>query len=198
MNFDLTLQLPTTFDVAHIALASLAFIFLLAAILKPSKKSNQTAEAPIDEKDSESELEVKSEAVAEQPSIVSQPSPDSALQLLSLLQKEARLIDFVHENISEYSDEDVGVAARVVHEGSLKAINEYFKLTPIRSEEEESRVTLAEGFNAAEVRLTGNVVGSAPFTGTLVHRGWRAEEVTLPKLSEGHDVTIVAAAEVEL
>ena len=77
-------------------------------------------------------------------------------------------------------------------------INEYFTLSPIRTEEEESRVTLAEGFNASEVRLTGNVVGTAPFTGTLIHRGWRVAAVNLPKLSAGHDTTIVATAEVEL
>ena len=38
-------------------------------------------------------------------------------------------------------------------------------------------LTLPEGFDATAVRLTGNVVGKAPFTGSLSHRGWRVEDV---------------------
>ena len=71
-------------------------------------------------------------------------------------------------------------------------------MTAVRDEQEESRITLAEGFDATSVRLTGNVVGQAPFTGTLVHRGWRVTEARLPKLAEGHDARIIAPAEVEL
>jgi len=59
-------------------------------------------------------------------------------------------------------------------------------------------LTLAAGFDAATVRLTGNVVGQPPFTGTLMHRGWRVAEIKLPKLAEGHDVRVLAPAEVEL
>ena len=55
-----------------------------------------------------------------------------------------------------------------------------------------------EGFNASEIRLTGNVVGEAPFYGTLVHKGWRAAKVSLPKITKGHHSEILAPAEVEL
>jgi hypothetical protein len=81
---------------------------------------------------------------------------------------------------------------------SSRTTFEYFKMTPVRSEDEESRITLPAGFNAAEVRVTGNVVGQPPFTGTLVHRGWRVTEANLPKLAEGHDASIIVPAEVEL
>ena len=90
-------------------------------------------------------------------------SPDAALQLLALLQQNARLIDFFREDLKGFSDADVGAAARVVHEGA-KTLNEYFRLEPVQSESEESRITLNAGFNAAEVRLTGNVTGQPPFT----------------------------------
>jgi hypothetical protein len=126
------------------------------------------------------------------------PTPDSALQLLSLFQREARLIDFAHENLSAYSDADIGAAARVVHEGCARVLREHFAIEPVRLESEGSRVTLNEGFDAASVRLTGNVVGKAPFTGTLSHRGWRAAKVTLPQLAESHDARVLAPAEVEL
>lgn len=122
----------------------------------------------------------------------------AALQLLSLLQREARLVDFVQEDIAAYSDAEIGAAARVVHEGCRKVLREHVSLAPVRAECEGSRLTLAAGFDAAAVRLTGNVVGQAPFTGTLAHRGWRATEVRLPQLAEGHDAHIVAQAEVEL
>jgi len=126
------------------------------------------------------------------------PTPDSALQLLSLFQREARLIDFAHENLSAYSDADIGAAARVVHEGCARVLREHFTIETVRSENEGSRITLNEGFDAASVRLTGNVVGKAPFTGTLSHRGWRAAKVTLPQLAESHDARVLAPAEVEL
>lgn len=126
------------------------------------------------------------------------PTPDSALQLLSLFQREARLIDFAHENLSAYSDADIGAAARVVHEGCARVLREHFAIEPVRTEAEGSRLTLNEGFDAASVRLTGNVVGKAPFTGTLSHRGWRASKVTLPQLAESHDARVLAPAEVEL
>lgn len=125
-------------------------------------------------------------------------TPDAALQLLSLFQREARLIDFTQENLSAYSDADIGAAARVVHEGCAKVLKEHFTIQPIRSEAEGSRVELPEGFDAAAVRLTGNVVGKAPFKGTLSHRGWRSADVRLPKLAEAHDAAILAPAEVEL
>ena len=125
-------------------------------------------------------------------------SPDAALQLLALLQRDARLIDFSQENLSGYSDADIGGAARVVHEGCAKVLREHFSLAPVRTEAEGSRITLNEGFDARAIRLTGNVVGQAPFQGALSHRGWRATEVRLPRLADGHDATVLAQAEVEL
>ena len=115
-----------------------------------------------------------------------------------MFQKEARLIDFTQENLSSYSDADIGGAARVVHEGCCKVLRDHFSITPVRPEAEGSRIALPDGFDARAIRLTGNVVGQAPFKGSLSHRGWRATETRLPKLTESHDVTVLAQAEVEL
>ena len=125
-------------------------------------------------------------------------TPDAALQVLALLQREARLIDFANENITAYGDADIGAAARLVHEGCARVLKEHFTITAVRGELEGARVTLPEGFDTAAVRLTGNVVGKAPFTGTLSHRGWKATDVRLPQLAEGHDASIITPAEVEL
>jgi hypothetical protein len=133
-----------------------------------------------------------------EPVIVKEATPDAALQLLGLLQKEARFLDFIQEDIAGYQDGEIGAAARVVHEGCRKVMRQHFDLEPVRKEPENSRLTLPKGFDAASVRVTGNIVGEPPFTGTLIHRGWRAAGVKLPKIADGHDTRIVAPAEVEL
>jgi hypothetical protein len=123
---------------------------------------------------------------------------DAALQLLALLQRESRFVDFLQEDIAAYSDADVGGVARLLHGGARKVLSDTFDLEPVRTEAEGSRLTLPQGFDAAAVRVTGNVVGQPPFTGTLQHKGWRATAVRLPALTEGHDVRVIAPAEVEL
>jgi hypothetical protein len=212
---DLSLK-PTTFDLWHVCLAgavvllSLILIGLLLAMVfslmrckkKPAEPFiQQTVPAPepvvkIVEKIVEVEKLVH--APAPEPVILKEATPDAALQLLGLLQKEARFIDFIKEDIASYNDADIGVAARVVHEGCNKALNEHFTLAPIRSEQEGGKITLQQGFDASAVRLTGNIVGSAPFKGTLIHKGWQVTNIRLPKLTQGHNASILAAAEVEL
>jgi hypothetical protein len=130
--------------------------------------------------------------------VLQQAGPDSALVLLSLLQKEGRFVDFLQEDVSGYSDQEVGAAARVVHEGCHRVLRDHLSIEPVREEAEGSPITLMKGFDPAAVRPTGNVVGEPPFTGSLVHRGWRAVDVRLPKVASSRDVRILAAAEVEL
>ncbi len=126
------------------------------------------------------------------------PSNDAALQLLALFQREGRFVDFLEEDVASFADADIGAAARVVHTGCRKALREHVKLEPVRSEEEGVKVTLPDPLDVAAVKLTGNVTGKGPFTGTLRHRGWRASEITLPTAIAGHDARILAQAEVEL
>jgi len=130
--------------------------------------------------------------------LIEEAHPDAALQLLGLLQRNARLVDFVEEEIAGYSDAEIGAAARLVHEGCRTTLREHFTIRPVRDEAEGSRVTLAEGFDATAIRVTGKVVGSAPFSGSIAHRGWRVTDVRLPKLVKSHDATVIAPAEVEL
>jgi hypothetical protein len=130
--------------------------------------------------------------------VLKDTSPDAALQLLGLLQREGRLLDFTQENLKNFSDADIGAAARLVHEGCRKVLQEHFSIEPVRQESEGSRITLNEGFNAAAIRLTGNVAGKAPFQGSISHRGWRVTAVRLPQLVAGHDASVLAPAEVEL
>jgi hypothetical protein len=124
--------------------------------------------------------------------------PEAAIQLLGLLQQEGRFIDFLEEDVTGFSDTDIGAAARVVHQGCRKAVRDHFKIIPVRPESEGSKLTLQEGFDPSSIRLAGNVVGKPPYSGNLIHRGWRVSEAKLPKVADGHDIKILAAAEVEL
>jgi hypothetical protein len=121
-----------------------------------------------------------------------------ALLLLSLFQREGRLVDFLQQDITSFDDADVGAAARVVHEGCKKALLGHGKVAPVRSEAEESRVSVDSGVDTGAVKLTGNVSGKPPYRGVLRHRGWRIEELKLPKVVANHDLTVIAPAEVEL
>jgi hypothetical protein len=125
-------------------------------------------------------------------------SQDAALQLLRLLQREGRLIDFLHEEIKGFTDAEIGSASRTVHEGCRKVILQYFDFLPVRTEEEDSKLTVEKGFAAQEIRLTGHVSGEAPFQGILAHSGWRVSEVKLPERNSEQDFSIVAPAEVEI
>jgi hypothetical protein len=121
-----------------------------------------------------------------------------ALQLLALLQREGRLVDFLKQDIAGFDDADIGAAARAVHEGCKKAMTGHVEIEALRSEAEGDKVTLEEGFDATRVKLTGNVSGSGPFRGTLRHKGWRVKKLDLPVPTDCHDSSVLAAAEVEL
>ena len=194
MNIDVS-SIPTTIDMFHLILAILSLISLSLVVMKRKSVANQINEVP------ETAKPVAPQAPAQEkpkPAQLKEATPDAALQLLTLLQQDARFIDFIKEDLSSYSDADIGAAARVVHEGSKKTLDTYFSLKSIRGEDEETRISLPEGFNASEVRLTGNVVGEAPFNGTLIHKGWIVTDVRLPKIAADHNTAIVAPAEVEL
>ena len=121
---------------------------------------------------------------------------DGALQLLSLFQREGRFVDFVEQEVTKFSDADVGAAARLVHEGCRRALHAHARVVAVRHEAEGAPLTLEQA--SADVKLVGNVAGSAPFRGVLRHRGWRVESLSLPTLIGAHDPRLVAAAELEL
>jgi hypothetical protein len=123
---------------------------------------------------------------------------DGALALLALLQREGRLVDFLRESLDDYSDGDIGVAARDIHRGCSKVIAEHFVMEAVMPGREEARVVVPAGFDPGEVRLVGKVSGQPPFTGTLRHHGWRVIETKLPTLTDGVDRRVVAPAEVEI
>ena len=122
----------------------------------------------------------------------------SALQLLSMLQREGRFVDFLQEDVAAFPDEDVGAAARIVHEGCRKVLRQYLALEPVLAQNEGDTVQVPAGFDAQRIRLTGNVAGQPPYSGSLKHKGWVITSVTFPSTSPALDPRVLAPAEVEL
>lgn len=123
---------------------------------------------------------------------------DGALALLALLQREGRLVDFLREPLDGFSDADIGAAARDVHRGCKKVLEQHLAMEAVMPGEEEAKVSVPKGFDPAEIRLIGEAKGEPPFKGTLRHHGWRVTETKLPALAEGIDRAVIAPAEVEL
>ena len=134
----------------------------------------------------------------EEPEIDEALANAPAVQILALLQKEGRLLDFLQEQIDDYSDDQVGAAVRNIHRDCRRVLQDHLGLAPAQDGEEEQTVTVEKGFDPSVVRLIGNVTGDPPFSGVLRHHGWRATEIKIPELPEGHDPSIIQPAEVEL
>ncbi len=144
----------------------------------------------------------KAEAAAPAPAITAPTaavaeSTDRAVQMLAILQRDGRLIDFLTEEIAPYSDAQIGAAVRDLHQSCRQSLLKYVQLEPIIASEEGQAVTVEEADPAA-IKLIGNVTGKPPLRGTLRHRGWRASRVNLPPLADGTGRTVVAPAEVEI
>jgi len=132
------------------------------------------------------------------------PDDESAnaeiVHFLSMLQGKGRFVDFLLDDINAFSDSQVGAAARVVHAGCKGVLQEHFVISPVRTEPEGSAVQVPVGYSADEYRLVGRIAGAAPFSGVLIHPGWKTDVVKLPRLlrSASDRLPVIAPAEVEV
>ena len=124
--------------------------------------------------------------------------PDRAIQMLALLQRDGRLVDFLMEDLAGYSDAQIGAAVRDVHDGCRRALDRYLTLEAILEGREGEEAVVAPDLDAAAIRLVGNVTGRPPFRGTLLHRGWRTSRVELPPLGADAGRRVIAQAELEV
>jgi hypothetical protein len=142
-------------------------------------------------------------AAAPKPAPAPPPKPevkpeDGALQLLGMLQRDARILDFFMEDLAAYSDDQIGAAARDVHANTREILTRYFAPVPVIDAVEGSAVTPPNG-NAALVKFIGNVPATGkPTGGVLRHKGWRASAASLPKLNSRQDLAVLAPAEIEV
>lgn len=175
------------------------YLLIHAAFLQKPSSQTQTATAP------------------EKPTKPAEPAPPPAapktvdrepiidaylLQFLALLQEKGRFLDFVMGDIANYSNEQIGGAARVVHQGCSKVVKDHFAVVPVSDADEGSSVTLESGYNPREFRAVGKLAGSPPFHGTLLHKGWKASKIDLPRIVEPEPAaktsSVIVPAEVEV
>ena len=122
---------------------------------------------------------------------------DGALQILGILQRDSRLVDFLMEDIASYSDDQVGAAVRELHDQCRDSIARYFTLQPV-IDGVEGTFAKAPSADPNVVKFIGNVPAKPPSGGTLRHKGWRAAKIDLPALAAKQDATILAPAEIEI
>ena len=133
------------------------------------------------------------------PAVPEKPVRSEALTLLSVLQRETRLVDFIQESIQEYSDAQIGSAVRGIHDDCAKVFNRVFDLTPLSPEPDGATVDVPVGADSTRFRLVGNVVGEGPFRGKLAHPGWEATKCELPAWTGNEESNrVIAPCEVEI
>src|SRR5918993_4883088 len=131
------------------------------------------------------------------PPAVALETSDRAIQMLALLQRDGRLVDFLMEDLAAYPDAQVGAAVRDVAAGCRAVLTRYATLSPVMNDEEGQTVTVPRGTDAASVKVIGHAAGEPPYRGVLRHRGWEVSRLELPPLA-ATGRTIIAPAEVEV
>ena len=124
---------------------------------------------------------------------------DGSLQLLGILQRDARFLDFAMENLSGYSDEQIGAAVRNLHENTRAVMDRYLVLAPVIDGVEGTFTKIPGRSTPAQVKLIGKVPanGQAP-GGILRHKGWKVTKVDFPPIFAHDKTEIITPAEVEI
>lgn len=122
----------------------------------------------------------------------------SHLRLLTMLQQSARLIDFLKEDLSSFDDAQVGAAVRKIHTDCSKCLEELVTVRPVMEENEGAKINVPQGYDPAKIKVVGKVKGEPPFTGFLVHKGWKAHKRSLPKKVGEQMTDVICPAEVEI
>jgi hypothetical protein len=122
----------------------------------------------------------------------------SHLRLLSLLQQSGRLIDFLKEDISAFSDDQIGMAVRKIHQDCSKQLEDLVTIRPVMTENEGSTVQIPKGYDPTQLKVVGNIQGDPPYTGKLVHKGWKAHKKSLPASVNNAVPEVIYPAEIEV
>jgi hypothetical protein len=177
-----------TITTAALLIALVVLILSLAA----GRKNGATA-APVP-----AAVPTPAPAAIQPPVPTANQAEAEVVAFFALLQEKGRFVDFLMEDITPYDDAHVGAAARVIHQGCRQVLQEHFKISAISESEEGSQVTVPAGYAGDQFRIIGKISGDPPFTGTLVHKGWKAELVRLPRIAKTERLPPIAPAEIEL
>lgn len=178
-------------EIAAVAVLALSILVQIISLIRRASSKRRAPEAPVAQAaplkaPRSQEAEIEAEVV----------------QFLARLQEKGRLVDFAMDDITPYSNEQVGAAARVVHQGCKEVLQAFFDIQAVHPGEEQESISLSDEYDAKAYRLIGNVPENPPYTGKVLHRGWKAVRITLPRLSEDAKTfaarEIIAPAEVEV
>ena len=122
----------------------------------------------------------------------------SHLRLLSLMQESSRFVDFLKEDLSAFDDAQVGAAVRKIHEECGNCLEDLVTVRPIMEEMEGARITIPQGYDPSKIKVVGKVKGQPPYSGILVHKGWKAHKRSLPKAIGDQVADVICPAEVEV
>jgi hypothetical protein len=132
------------------------------------------------------------------PASLKETSDPSHLRLLAALQLSGRLIDFLKEDITSFDDAQVGAAVRKIHEDCSKSLEDLVTIRPVMDEKEGALVNIPRGYNPSNIKVVGKVKGEPPFSGIIVHRGWKAHKRSLPKQVGEQTMDVICPAEIEV
>jgi hypothetical protein len=189
------LLIPATggHSVPIVALSILVAVLVLAFSLVGGKSGAPAAPLP-----TSSPEPVPAPVPIQPPAPIANQAEAEVVAFFGLLQEKGRLVDFLMEDVTPYEDAEVGAAARVIHQGCRQVLQEYFNISPISEAQEGAQVTVPAGYSPDRYRLVGKLTGEPPFTGTLLHKGWKTEFVKLPRIVTRERLPSIAPAEVEL
>lgn len=143
------------------------------------------------------EPEKTKEFLINQPKQIENEDP-SHLRLLALLQQSGRLVDFLKEDINSFSDDQIGGAVRQIHAATSKSLEEFVTIRPVREENEGAVIRVEKGYDPSLIKIVGNVTGEPPYSGILIHKGWKAHKKSLPKKIGKQTNEVIYPAEVEV
>jgi Domain of unknown function (DUF2760) len=190
------LLLPAT-RVYTVQIAALGLVLALTVVALSFRGTMQSS--PISEPDPAA-ISPPTPVTVQPPTPAVNQAEAEIVAFVALLQEKGRLVDFLMEELTSYDDAQVGAAARVIHQGCRQVLQEHFKIGAVSDAEEGSQVTVPVDYFADEYRFVGKLSGDPPFTGKLIHKGWKTASVKLPRIvqAEGRPVPVIAPAEVEV
>jgi uncharacterized protein DUF2760 len=194
LNGLLLLPVTSAYTVPIAAIGLVLALLVVAIFFLESSKSSAIS-APV-----QATVSAPPPIPAQPPAAAVSQTEAEVVAFVALLQEKGRLVDFLMEEIASYDDTQVGAAARVIHQGCREVLREHFKIAAMSEAEEGSQVTVPAGYFADEYRIIGKLSGDPPFTGKLIHKGWKTESVKLPRIvqTEGRRLPVIAPAEVEV
>ncbi|MCC9644226.1 DUF2760 domain-containing protein [Rhodopirellula sp. JC740] len=139
------------------------------------------------------------EVAAEQkPVVAAKPksAQSEAIALLAALQRDARFVDLIQEDLDRFSDEQIGAAARPCLKACRQTLDRLVAIKPLVDAADGDVIAVDETASAARVRWVGESSGASQ--AKLVRKGWEATKVQLPAWSgSDDDAKVISPNQVE-